>query len=149
MRLRVFFWTIFCSSITCILSLKLLKTFSFMKFSPIGWTKKYHVFSDSHVLVKWFMLWVLLLAIASILFALGELLKKIRMDMMSLVVAVIIVWGIEWSVQKTVYIHKFSVPLAVIVAIHLLWIFETASYHAKIRNLDSRNKLPNSSNVLK
>lgn len=120
-----------------------------MKFSPIGWTKKYHVFSDSHVLVKWFILWVFLVAIAAILYGMAKLLKMVRMDFMSLVVAVMIVWGIEWSVQNTIYIHKFSIPLAVVIALHLLWIFETASYHAKIRSLDSRNKLPNSSNVLK
>ncbi|WP_102691379.1 hypothetical protein [Rummeliibacillus pycnus] len=149
MRLKVFFWTILCSSLTFILSLKILKTFSFMKFSPTGWTKKYHVFSDSHILVKWFILWILILAIAGILFTLAELLKKVRTDFMSLVIAVIIVWGIEWSVQKTIYIHKFSIPLAVVIAIHLLWILETASYHARIRSLVSRNKLSNSSNVLK
>jgi len=120
-----------------------------MRFSPIGWSKKYHVFSDSHVFVKWFILWIIILAIAGILYAFAELLKKIRTDFMSLILAVVFVWGIEWSVQKTIYIHKFSIPLAVVIAIHLLWILETASYHARIRSLVSRNKLSNTSNVLK
>ncbi|MGX9135238.1 hypothetical protein ACWV26_12830 [Rummeliibacillus sp. JY-2-4R] len=149
MRLQTFFWTILCSSITFTLSLKILEVFKFMKFSPIGWTKKWHVFSGSHTVVKWFILWIIIIIIAAILFGMAELLKKARMDFLSLVFAIVIVWLIEWSVQKTFYIHKFSIPLATVIAIHLLWIFQTAAYHAKVRSLDSQNTLPDSSNVLK
>ena len=144
MRLQVYFWTVLCSSITFLISLKLLKVFSFIKYSPIGWTKKMHVFQDSEPLVKWFMLWIAVIVILTLLFALGEWLKKIRIDFVAVFFSVAIVWLIEWSIQKTPYIHKFSIPLAVIIAIHLLWILETAVYHAKVRSLDARNKLPNS-----
>lgn len=149
MRLQVFFWTILFSSLSFILSLKILEVFSFIKYSPIGWAKYWYIFSGSHALVKWFILWVFLLIIIAMLFGLGQLVKKLRMDFVALLLSILIVWWIEWSVQKTIYIHTFSVPLAVVIAIHLLWILETASYHAKIKNLDTRNKLPDSSNVLK
>lgn len=144
MRINVYLWTVLFSSLTFILSLKILDWFSFMKLSPIGWAKKWHIFSDSHSLVKWFILWIFVVIIAAVLFAIAELLKKVRMDIVAIFLAIVIVWLIEWSVQHTFYIRHFSIPLAVVIGLHLLWIFETATYHAKMRNLESRNKLPQS-----
>lgn len=144
MRIQVYLWTILSSSLTFLLSLKILQVFKFIKYSPIGWTQKLHVFDDSHPLVKWFILWIVVIIMITIFFTLGELLKKVRMDFVAILIAVVIVWMLEWFVQKTPNIHRFSIPLGVIIAIHLLWILETASFHAKVRSLGSRNKLPNS-----
>lgn len=126
------------------LSLKILQVFKFVKYSPIGWTKSLDVFDHSHPLVKWLVLWIGVMVIIAILFALGEFLKNVRMSLVAILLAVLIVWLIEWYIQKTPNIHKFSTPLGVMIAIHLLWILETASYHGKIRSLDSRNKLSKS-----
>lgn len=140
----MYLWTILSSSLTFLLSLKILHVFKFIKFSPIGWAENLNVYDHAHPLVKWFILWVFVMVMIALLFALGELMKNIKMNLTSVLLAVFFVWLIEWYMQKTPNIHKFSIPLGVIIAIHLLWILETASYHAKVRSLDSRSKLPNS-----
>lgn len=144
LRFYVYLWTILSSSLTFLLSLKILHVFKFIKFSPIGWAENLNVFDHAHPLVKWFILWIFIMVVIAILFALGEFMKNIKMNFMAILLAVLFVWLIEWYMQKTPNIHKFSIPLGVMIAIHLLWILETASYHGKLRSLDSRNKLPKS-----
>lgn len=60
MHIPTLLWTAFVAAVLSALSLKFLKTFHFVSWSPIGWTKKWNILEGDSALLKWAVFVVLL-----------------------------------------------------------------------------------------
>ncbi|MBK3494023.1 hypothetical protein JFL43_03940 [Viridibacillus sp. YIM B01967] len=142
MKIHVLMWTSILSAVSFTVCLRLLQLFSIIHWSPIGWSKKWQLFSGHIPLFKWMMLAVMLLIVAMVLFFLSEFCTAIRADLASFVLSIVVLVLLEWWMSGTVELKKLSIPIFVLLATHLRFIMETSMYHKKAENLDSRSKMP-------
>ncbi|WP_303965954.1 hypothetical protein [Sporosarcina ureae] len=130
-------WTAVMAAVLAIISLKFLKVFKFIKWSPIGWTKKFHMFATYPSWLKWIILWAICFLLFFILYYLARLTFKIPPSVSSLIVTVIAIIFIEWIIHvkadltMTQYIKKISIPFACLFAMIFRFVIGTSVYMKK------------------
>jgi hypothetical protein len=118
------------------ISLMLLKLFNFIKWSPVGWTKRWSLFEKAHVSEKWIVLFVALLLLFFIFYAGISFLHQIPPTITSLLTATLAVLLIEWLIHFTkspMEIFKsISVPFFVVTTMIVRFIVGTAVFMKKL-----------------
>ena len=110
-----------------------LKTFKFISWNPTGWSKKYQLFSQTHISIKWillgFMLFIFILLILKVL----SYTKKIHPLLTSIVLGICIWLGTEWVITSDFsFINKTAIPFLVVVLIFTQVLAETAVYYQRV-----------------
>lgn len=126
-------------------ALKFLHFFMFINWSPVGWSKKWKLFTADHLMhyfVNWMLLIVALILFFAIVYLLTSFLYKVPPSILSLVIGVIFVVIIEWFIEKPVSLKEtflsLSIPFIVIVLIVLRFLVGTAVFMKKIVNTSSK-----------
>lgn len=136
MVIKAFISTVIVATIGMVLSLKGLSFFSFIKWSPIGWAKKFPIFSSSHALILWGLLLLFILMLVSICYGLFYLLPFIIPSISSIIVAVLLVLVLEWLLHKQSFsfevLKSISIPFFSVVAISLRFLSGTAVFMRKL-----------------
>ena len=124
-------------------SLKFLHFFDFIQWSAVGWSKKWHLFTDDHIM-HYFVNWLLLILALTVLFAIVYIiisfLYKIPPSITAIVIGMVFVLIIEWFISKPDTIKdtflSISIPLLAISAIIFRFIAGTAVF---MRNISTEN----------
>ena len=128
-------FTSITAAIVTVILLKMLSFFHFIKWSPVGFSKMFELFSKSNVYVKWGLLLIVTWVLCVALYYLSILFIKIPVSISSLVLGVILALVMEFiildadSLEKT--IEKISIPFICIVVIMTRFIMESAIFHAQ------------------
>lgn len=127
------------------LSLKFLHFFKFIKWSPVGWSKKWNLFPAEHIMhyiVNWLLLIVALSILFAILYVLLSFLDKVPPSISALILALLFVHVVEWFINKPEsliqMIRSLSIPFLAISAIVFRFISGTAVYRKEISNENSK-----------
>src|SRR4051812_44161608 len=107
MRNSVLFWTAFTSSLFIVLCLKFFRVFKFVKWNPLGWSKKYQLFAESPGIIKWALLFLFILVVIIILYFISIATKELRPDIVSFMIGLVIVLLIEWMIQTPNDMKKY------------------------------------------
>ncbi|QCR32832.1 hypothetical protein [Lysinibacillus sp. SGAir0095] len=139
------------ASILLTISLKLLSIFHFIKWSPVGYTKKLNILETSHWSVKWlFLLFIIFLIILLFYFAM-QFVEMVPSFLTSLIIGSIVALICEWVIfdlpAELSSFKKLSIPFMVTVVITARFVFETAVFHYRAHS--ERNKLPYKDSVVK
>lgn len=133
---KTFAYTTLFSSLFMVFMLKFLHLFSFIKWSPIGWEKKWSAFSSVHDLVKWAILFLLLILVFAALYILTSFLESVSPAVLAIVISVIGMIAVEWLISepKTPFevIQSMSIPLLSVTAITLRFIAGTAIFFKEL-----------------
>lgn len=130
-------WTAVMAAVLSIISLKFLQVFKFIKWSPIGWTKKLHMLTTFPGWLKWVLLGVICFLLFFILYFIARLTFKIPPTVSSLIVTIIVIIFIEWMIHvkadltMTQFIKKISIPFACLFAMIFRFVIETSVYMKK------------------
>lgn len=133
---KTFVFTSIFAALFMVISLKFLHIFKFIKWSPVSWSKKWHVFASDHFSLKWLLLFLGLVVILAVLYLLVSFLDSIPPSISALSLSVISIILIEWligepeSLVKT--LRSISVPLFAIIAIVLRFVTGTAVFMRKL-----------------
>lgn len=127
------------------LALKFLHFFMFISWSPVGWSKKWNLFTADH-LIHYFVNWMLLIVALTILFAIVYLLTSflytVPPSILSLIIGITAVVLIEWIIEKPVSLKEtflsISLPFIAIVLIVLRFLVGTAVFMKKIMITSSK-----------
>ena len=123
------------AALLALILLKFLSFFHFVKWNPVGYTKKFDIFVDSHWIIKWGVLFLVIWAIGIGLYFLSILFIKVPVSITSLALGLIIAFVAEWfiidgeSAVKT--IKKMSIPFICIVLILSRFIVESAIFQSQ------------------
>ncbi|WP_438310710.1 hypothetical protein [Sporosarcina sp. FA9] len=126
-------------------ALKSLHFFMFISWSPVGWSKKWNLFTADHRM-HYFVNWMLLIVALTILFAivyiLTSFLYKVPPSILSLIIGVTSVVVIEWFIGKPVSLKEtflsISLPFIAIVLIVLRFLVGTAVFMKRIMITSSK-----------
>lgn len=100
MHIPTLFWTSLFAAVLTALSLKFLKVFHFVKWSPIGWSRKWNVLAADPPLVKWMVLTIVLILLFMALYSVLQFTASIPPSITSIIVAVIFVCAVEWTISR-------------------------------------------------
>lgn len=118
------------------ISLKFLHFFKFIKWSPVGWSKKHHILIGTHWSVKWVFLIVVLIILFAIFYLIVSFLEAIPPGILAVVLSVIVVIMAEWLIggEKTFteIVKSVSIPLLSITAIVFRFLAGTAVFMRKM-----------------
>lgn len=142
---KTFMYTSIVSALFMALSLKFLQLFDFIKWSPIGWFKKWQVLPAAHYSIKWFFLIVVLAILFAIAYLIISLVESIPPSVSALIFTIVTIITLEWMISepKTPIeaIRAISIPLLSITAIVFRFISGTAVYMRKLSRNEG-NELP-------
>ncbi len=142
---KTFVYTSIFSALFMALSLKFLQLFDFVKWSPIGWFKKWQVLPAAHYSIKWLFLIVVLVILFAIVYLIISFLESIPPSVSALIFSIVAIVIIEWMISepKTPIeaIRAISIPFLSITAIVLRFIAGTAVYMRKLSRKEG-NELP-------
>lgn len=113
-----------------------MQLFSFIKWSPIGWAKKWTLFSNFHFAVKWGILFLALVIIFAVIYMMVSFLDSIPVALTALFISVIGIIAVEWLISEpkspVEVIKSISIPLLSLTAITLRFIVGTAVFHREL-----------------
>ena len=110
-----------------------LKTFKFISWNPTGWSKKYQLFTQSHVSVKWIILGGGIFLLILLLLKLLSYTKNIHPLLTSIVLGVSLWVGVEWMIASDFsFIKKSAIPFMAVVLIFTQALAETAVYYGRV-----------------
>lgn len=110
-----------------------LKTFKFISWNPTGWSKKYQLFTQSHVSVKWIILGGVIFLLILLLLKLLSYTKNIHPLLTSIVLGVSLWVGVEWMIASDFsFIKKSAIPFMAVVLIFTQALAETAVYYGRV-----------------
>lgn len=116
---------------TCVLLF--LKTFKFISWNPTGWSKKFQLFTETHIAVKWIILGCVLFLFILFLLKLLSYTKNIHPFLTSIVLGLCLWIGIEWMIASDFsFIKKSAIPFMVVVLIFTQALAETAVYYQRV-----------------
>lgn len=145
------FITSIFASIILTASLKLLSIFKFIKWNPVGYAKRYHLFEDSHPLISWLFLAILIFLVCFIFYLVMQYAYNVPPFITSLVIGAVFAMIVEWIIfdlpAELSSFKQLSIPFMVTVVIAARFIFETASFHYQAHQ--ERNRLPYKESVIK
>ena len=121
------------ASIFLTISMKLLSLFHFIKWSPVGYTKRLGILENSHWSIKWLFLLIIVFLITVIFYLIMQYIIFIPHFLTSLVIGALLALIIEWFIfelpAELSSFKKLSIPFMVMVIITARFVFETAAYH--------------------
>lgn len=133
---QTFAWTALVSAFITALSLRFLQLFHFISWSPIGWAKKWQLFTTSHTLTKWLLLFVSLVLVYALVYLVVSFTTSIPPSITALLIGIVAVFAIEWSIEspKTPMsaIRSISIPFFTVMAIVLRFVTGTAVFMKKL-----------------
>lgn len=145
------FVTSIFASIILTASLKLLSFFKFIKWNPVGFSKRYHLFEDSHPFIIWIFLAILIFLVAFIFYLIMQYTSNVPPFITSLVIGVLFAIIVEWIIfdlpAELSSFKQLSIPFMVMVVITARFIFETATFHYQANQ--ERNRLPYKESMIK
>lgn len=127
--------TSFVAAIICMVLLKVLELFHFIKWSPIGYAENFETLSSIKDYLKWGILFIGIWCFCILLYYISLIFLKIPVSISSLVLGVILAFVLEWifldkiSVSKT--IKHISIPFVCVVVMLLRFLMESAFFHAQ------------------
>src|SRR5690606_29308421 len=143
--------TSIAASIFLSLMLQMLSYFKFIKWNPIGFAERYGILEESHAIVHWLFLAIMIFLTSFILYLIMQYVYNVPAFITSLVIGVILAIMTEWIIYdlpaELSSFKKLSIPFMVIIVISARFLFETASFHYKAHL--ERNKLPYKESVIK
>lgn len=126
------FWTALVAGLLTALSLKFLKVFHFVKWSPIGWSQKWDIIAKESAIAKWLVLIIILVLLFIALYSVLHITSKISPSITSIVLAVILVCAVEWTISRPVSIESafksVSIPFLCLIAIITRFVVGTAVF---------------------
>lgn len=129
-------WTAVFSAFFTVCSLWFLQLFHFVRWSPIGWAKKWHLLPSAHVTIKWALLFMALVVLFGLLYLAVSFTTSIPPSITALIIGIIAVFAIEWTIDspKTPWdaIKSVSIPFLALMAIVLRFITGTAVFMKKL-----------------
>lgn len=129
-------WTAFFSALFMTLALKFLQLFNFINWSPIGWAKKWQLFTSFHFTVKWILLFVVLALLFAIFYIAMSFTTSIPPSVTALLIGIIVVFAIEWTIgspkNPVDAIKSVSIPFLAVTAIVFRFITGTAVFMKKL-----------------
>lgn len=145
------FITSIFASIFLTVSLKMLSLFRFIRWNPIGFTSRYHIFEDSHPLISWIFLAILIFFVTFVFYLIMQYVHNVPPFITSLVIGALFAIIAEWIIfdlpAELSSFKKLSIPFMVMVIITARFVFETASFHYQAHL--ERNRLPYKESVIK
>lgn len=136
--------TSFAASLFLTFSLKMMSIFKFIKWNPIGFTKDLFILEDSHALVQWIFLGILIFVFTFILYMIMQFVELVPAFLTSLILGAMIALIIEWMIfdlpAELSSFKKLSIPFMVIIVMAARFVFETAVFHYKASK--EQNQLP-------
>ncbi|RHW38483.1 hypothetical protein D1B33_06285 [Lysinibacillus yapensis] len=143
--------TSLAASIFLTISLKLLSLFHFIKWNPVGFTKKLEIFESSHWATKWLFLLIFIFLITFVLYLVMQFIEMVPPFFTSLIIGGILALLCEWVIfdlpAELKSFKKLSIPFIVTVVITARFVFETAVFHYQAAH--EENKLPYKDSVIK
>ncbi|TQR19567.1 hypothetical protein [Psychrobacillus vulpis] len=127
--------TSFVAALVCIILLKIIDLFHFIKWSPIGYTEQLQTFDTSHTFVKWAILFIVIWCICIVFYYISLVFIKVPISISSLALGIIIATALEWVIldentfEKT--IKHMSIPFMCIIVILVRFMMESAIFHAQ------------------
>lgn len=110
-----------------------LKTFKFISWNPTGWSKKYQLFTETHISVKWIILGCILFLFILFLLKLLSYTKNIHPLITSIVLGICLWIGVEWMIASDFsFLKKSAIPFMAIVLIFTQALAETAVYYGRV-----------------
>ncbi|MDW0108928.1 hypothetical protein [Sporosarcina aquimarina] len=135
MHIPTLLWTAFVAAALSAISLKFLKTFHFVYWSPIGWTKKWNILEGDSPLLKWAVMVVMLFVLFLVLYMIMLFTTRIPPSVTSILVAVILVCATEWMISSPGSlggaVKSISIPFLCIAAIITRFVTGTAVFMQK------------------
>ena len=132
-------------------SIKLLSIFHFIKWSPVGYTKRLDILENSHWTIKWLFLLIIVFLIIFIFYIIMQYVQMVPAFVTSLIIGAIFALLCEWIIfdlpAEMSSFKKLSIPFMVTVVITARFVFDTAMFHYKAHL--ERNKLPYKDTVIK
>lgn len=128
------FWTSLVAAVATVVLLKFLKVFNFIKWSPIGWSKRYKLFTTEPALVKWVILCIAFFLLFLILYSISSWMYMLPPSVASILITLILIAAIEWGVHGisdvtvTEFLKNVSIPFAAILAVILRFVVGTSIY---------------------
>lgn len=129
--------TALTAALIAILSLKFLQVFHFIKWSPIGWSERYHLFTDGSVWFKWSLLLFFCFLLFFLLYMIGLFTSAIPPSLTSIVLAVAALLLIEWLIYASPgltaaqFLKKVSIPFGALLAMIVRFVVGTSVYIRK------------------
>ncbi len=110
-----------------------LKTFKFISWNPTGWSKKYQLFTETHISIKWIILGCVLFLFILFLLKLLSYTKNIHPLLTSIVLGICLWIGVEWMiVWDFSFLKKSAIPFMTMVLIFTQALAETAVYYGRV-----------------
>lgn len=135
-------WTTFYAALFTLFALKSLQFFNFIKWSPIGWAEKWLIFGSKNEVLKWALLFVILLIAFAIFYFVSKLTVKISPAVTALVISVICAVALEWVVLSptslTEGVKSISIPFFSVIAVVSRFVTGTAVFEVKSSNNDQK-----------
>lgn len=139
------------ASLLLALTLKLLSLFHFIKWSPVGYTTRLDILTESHWTVQWLILIIVIFCIILIFYFIMQFVQMVPPFFSSLIIGAIFALICEWIIfdlpAELSSFKKLSIPFMVTLIITARFVFETAMFHYKAENV--RNKLPYKDTMIK
>lgn len=136
---KTFIYTSVFAALFTTLSLKFLHFFNFIKWSPIGWSKKWKIFTSEqimHYIANWLLLILALTVLFAIIYIVASQLYKIPPSISALIIGIVFVFVVEWFISKpdtfTEAIRTISLPLLALMAIAFRFTVGTAVFMKEI-----------------
>lgn len=119
-----------------VLSLKFLHFFKFIKWSPIGWSKKHEILVSAHVSAKWLTLFLGLVILFALIYLVFSFLDAVPPSILAIVCTVVLLIMAEWIIEGpqtfSKIIKSISIPLLSLSAIIFRFLAGTAVFMRKI-----------------
>ncbi|MGN7387810.1 hypothetical protein [Sporosarcina sp. SAFN-015] len=132
---KTMIWTTIFAALFTTGALKFLHFFNFIKWSPVGWGKKWLVFGSTNEGWKWALLFIFLLLAFGIFYVFSRATSKIPPALTAICISVIAAIAIEWIIYTpqslTEGLKKLSIPFLSTLAIVSRFITGTAVYMKK------------------
>lgn len=147
------FMTSLVASIFLTISLKLLSLFHFIKWNPVGYTKKLEILETSHPLLQWFFLLIVIFIIIFFFYMIMQYVVQVPPFVTSLVIGGVLALLIEWAIKdlpaELSSFKKLSIPFIITVIMVARFVFETAAFHFKASHFQEEKELPYKDTVIK
>ncbi|HEX5563674.1 MAG TPA: hypothetical protein VFX34_01835 [Sporosarcina sp.] len=135
---KTMIWTTLIATLFTLGALKFLHFFNFIKWSPVGWGKKWLLFGSSDEGWKWALLFIILFIVFGLFYGLSRAAANIPPAITAIVVSIIAAVAIEWIIYSPQTfmegVKKLSIPFFSIIAIVCRFITGTAVYMKKTFN---------------
>lgn len=127
-----------------------LKVFKFITWSPIGWTKRYHVLTTAPTGIKWLFLAVGIFLVTLILLKLFSFTTRINPVFTSILAGLLIWTLIEWWIKNDFSFFKksSSLPFLAMVIIFSRALVETSVFYKRGIHSGSQNRLPSHTDMI-